>query len=127
MWNYLEPRTGPVLDTDVQTTPPLPLKKWGFHFFVRIVAQCSETYEKSIFIFRVMIYSIHNLQVFLSTINGRKKCLKRCAMFWNRISRFFRAIFSSWNMVNFVFNSELGIEILANLIQTLTSKIGDTI
>ena len=57
------------------------------HFMVQIVAQCSETNEKSIFPFlfiesRSILFTI--LKVFLTDQKyQQKKCLKTYAMFWN--------------------------------------------
>ena len=63
----------------------------------------------AISIFWVVVDFVHNFPVFLT---DQKCCLKRCAMFWNGCFTswfFFCANFSFWDMVDFVFNSELGV------------------
>ena len=91
---------------------PLPPSKRAVSIFLSILLRNVINEWKinfPILIFRVMIDFVHNFHMFLQTKYGRKKCcLKRCAMFWNKCLRFFCAIYSFLDMVDFVFNSEMG-------------------
>ena len=87
-------------------TPP-PLKK--SHLFVQIVAQCSETNEKSIFLLFCSCSILFTItKCFYRPKMEKKCCFKRCSMFWNWflikwafLVRFL--VFELWSILYFTF------------------------
>ena len=85
----------------------------------------------SVFAIFFIPYFVHDVQVFLQAKYWRRKVVSEAAQcseteFW--IQEFFFVQFLVfWDMVDFVFNSELATyELFANLIQTLTHEVGDS-
>ena len=103
---------GSVLVKNMQTPPPF-LKKNHFHFFVQIIAQCSESNEKSIFfifaifIFWIMMDFVHNFKCFYRPKMEKEILQKKCN-FLKQIYEFMSfsfVIISFWDMVDFEFNN----------------------
>ena len=84
-----------------------PLKKSRLHFLIQIVALYSETNEKSIFCcmrFLFLRYNRSKMGKFLSIWLLKRKITETDFS----VHEFFCAILSFRDMVDFVFNSELG-------------------